>query len=388
MKIGINASFIRKLGTGIGQVSLNFIKELAKTNTSDTFFLYLEEPLKEKLDLPTNFKIRVFLPAWKRDDLIRKVWWEKFLLPTQAQKDKCEVFISLYQSPTILPENIFHMMIVHDIIPEIFPEYLNNQRKKIYQKLTNSAIKSANKIISVSKRTEKDLIQRMGIDPKKITVNYPDVDALYKKNVSEKKEREVLKKYNLSPGYILAGGGLEKRKNIEGIFRAYQKLLEKNKLLSFTSKLPILVVWGKLLPKLEPLVTDAEKLVKKLNLSQKVRLLDFVPQEDLPTLYKNALVFVYPSLYEGFGLPILEAMNLGTPVICSKGSSLPEVGEDGVLYCDPEDTDDIAMVIKNILVNKELKKTLSVKGKLQSEKFSWEKFSQKMLNISKNTNGI
>ncbi len=385
MKIGINASFLRKPATGIGQVSRNFLESLNRQKTPDIeFFLYLEEELPKDVNLGEKFKKKVFLPLWKRDDLIRKIWWEKFLLPKKAKEDNCDIFISLYQSPTKMPRSLKHIMMVHDIIPEIFPEYLNNQRKKIYNNLTISAIKLADKIISVSKRTEKDLIQKLKMDPAKITVNYPDVDSIYKNPVSQEKEREVLNNYNLSPGYILAGGGLEKRKNIEGLLQAYKKLLEKNKKEYFISQVPDLVIWGKLMPELEPLVTNAEKIIKKLNLTQKVKLLDFIPGEDLPSLYKNASVFVYPSFYEGFGLPVLEAMNMDTPVICSKNSSLPEVGEDGVLYCDPGNIDDISMVIKNVLINPELKKSLSLRGKIQSEKFSWESFSGKILNISKN----
>jgi len=109
--------------------------------------------------------------------------------------------------------------------------------------------------------------------------------------------------------------------------------------------------------------------------------LDFVPQENLPALYANAGMFVYPSKYEGFGIPVLEAMNQSTPVITSKTSSLPEVGGDSVLYCDPDDYKDIAMVIKNVLMNKNLRNTLSRRGKERAKNFSWNKFVKKFLNV-------
>ena len=121
--------------------------------------------------------------------------------------------------------------------------------------------------------------------------------------------------------------------------------------------------------------------MKELNLTQSVKLLDFVEQEDLPAIYKNALMFAYPSKYEGFGLPVLEAMNQGKPVITSKTSSLPEVGGDSVLYCDPEDVYDLAMVMKNVLINKELRETLSRRAKERVKNFSWDKFVEKVLNI-------
>ncbi|MDO8529298.1 MAG: glycosyltransferase family 1 protein, partial [bacterium] len=220
----------------------------------------------------------------------------------------------------------------------------------------------------------------LGIDPEKISVNYPDVDEIYKK-VGNADLRSLHKKYDLKPGYIYSGGGLEARKNIERLIKAYKFLLEKNKNENFIHEMPQLVISGKLMPELAPLVTDAEKLIKELNLTQRVKLFDFVPQEDLPALYGNALVFAYPSLYEGFGFPALEAMNAGTPVITSKNSSLPEVGRDAVLYCNPEDEKDIAMVIRNVILHKHLRDELRKRGKERAKFFSWEKFVEKMLDI-------
>ena len=382
MKIGINASFLRKPQTGIGQVTLNFLKTLAKKGgTNHEFILYLEEDLPKDINLPNNFKVRVFLPAWKRDDLIRKIWWEKCLLPKKIKEDDCEVFLSLYQCPTVLGGKIKHIMLVHDLIPKLFPEYLNNFRKKIYQKLTERAIKKADRIIAVSKRTEKDLIKCLGIDGEKIAVNYIDTDEIYKKEIAPEESSRVLKKYHLKPGYIMGGGGLEMRKNTEGVIRAYHYIWEQNKKEKFIDELPKLVIWGKLLPQLAPLVTDAEKLLKELNLTKQVRLLDAVPQKDLPALYKNCSVFIYPSFYEGFGLPVLEAMSQGKPVITAKTSSLPEVGLDSVLYCDPDDIREMAKMLKKVLLDRNLRETLSQKALARSKEFSWERFVQKTLNL-------
>ena len=394
MKIGIDASFLRKQNTGIGQVTTNFLKKLVQIVSAQTeildgreveFILYLEEDTDLKLP-PNNFasKVRfrkhVFLPPWKRDDLIRKIWWEKFLLPQKIKRDGCDVFLSLHQSTTILRYEE-HLMIVHDLIPRLFPEYLNNWRKKIYQRFSERAIKKAARIIAVSRRTEKDLIQHLGIAPSKITVAYIDVDEIFKQPVEADKNIAVLKKYGLKPGYIYNGGGLEVRKNTEGVMRAY-KILRDN----YASMLdiPPLVISGKMMPELAPLIADVEKLVEALDLKEHVKLLGFAQQEDLPALYANAAMFVFPSHYEGFGLPVLEAMNIGTPVITSRTSSLPEVGGDSVLYCKPDEIDDLAMVMRNVLKNENLRQTLSAKGKERAKKFSWEHFVKKVLNIIKN----
>ena len=379
--VGINASFLRKPNNGIGQVTFNFLRKLSELRTDDLeFILYLEEELPKKLSLPKNFQTKVFLPLWKRDDLIRKIWWEKYLLPNHARRDKCDVFISMYQCPTVIAEETRHLMIVHDIIPRIFPEYLDNLRKKRYQKLTEKAIKKAGKVIAISKRTEKDLIEHLGITGDKITLNYIDVDSIYKKRPVKDKIAKVLKKYKLKPGYILAGGGMEVRKNVEGVIRAYKLLLEKNKNHVYVDEMPILVIYGKLLPGLS-LALDAQNLVRELNLTKNVRFLGLTRQEDMPAVFSQSSMFVYPSHYEGFGLPPLEAMNQGIPTIISKKSSLPEVGGDGVLYCNCDDARDIAMVMRNILVNKELRTALSIRAKMQAKKFLWDKFTKKILNI-------
>jgi glycosyltransferase involved in cell wall biosynthesis len=380
MKIGINASFIRKPNTGIGQVTVNFLNELIKQKSKHTYILYLEEDLPSSFVLSENFETRVFLPLWKRDDLIRKIWWERYLLPKKIMLDECDKFFSLYQSTTILPKTIRHLMLVHDIIPRFFPEYLSNSRKKIYWELTEDAICEADKIIANSVRTEKDLIQNLRIDPTRISMQYLDVDEIYKKEISSEKELEVLKRYDLTPGYIYNGGGLELRKNTEAVILAYNFLLEKNKVEHFFPNFPKLVISGKLMPG-NSLAFDAERLIKKLNLTQQVKLLGFVPQEDLPVIYKNSALYIFPSYYEGFGLTILEAMNQGAPVITSKKSSLPEVGGDSVLYCDPYDFRDMAMVMKNALLNKDLREALRRRGLERAAKFSWEKFVMNFLNI-------
>jgi len=379
MRIGINASFVRKPNTGIGQVTVNFLKHLAGQKSEHKIFLYLEEDIEFKI--PSCFKKRIFLPWWQRDDLIRKVWWEKYLLPKKAAEDECDAFFSLYQCPTVFDKKIRHVMLVHDIIPKIFPEYLDNWRKKKYWNFTEHAIRQADKIVCVSKRTEKDLIEYLGINGKEIAVDYIDVDDIYKKNVLREKSEKVMKKYKLKPGYIYNGGGLEARKNVEGILQAYCHLLGINKKNLFTDHFPPLVISGKLMPQLAPLITDVGKLAKELNLDPYVKILDFVPQADLPALYRNCSMFVYPSFYEGFGLPVLEAMNQGKPVITSKKSSLPEVGGDAVLYTDPGDYKDIAMVMKNVMVNGHLRKILSERGKERAKKFSWDLFSEKIFNL-------
>lgn len=390
MKIGINASFLRKPNSGIGQVTAGFLQKLIDEEAKKTkqknnyeFIVYLEEALPEGFRLPKNFKTRVFLPIYRRDDLIRKIWWERFLLPKKIKVDRCDVFFSLYQSPTILSGKIRHLMLVHDIIPSLFPEYLDNLRKKIYQKLTELAIKKADRIMVVSNHTEKDLIRKLFILAEKISLNYISINEVYKKNASNKNCNAVLRKHKLDPGYIFAGGGMEKRKNIDGVIRAYRVLLEKNKKEAFVDILPELVIYGKELLNLT-LVINARSLIKELGLTKHIKLLGEISQKEMPALFKSALFFIYPSHYEGFGMPVLESMSQGTPVITAKNSSLLEVGLDSVLYCHSHDIVEIACIMKKVIINKSLRETLSKKGSARVKNFSWEKFIKKFYHIIEN----
>lgn len=373
MNIGINASFLRKPYTGIGQVTTHVLDEIVKksqTNKSmknHKFFVYCEDECD--IDLPRNFYKRSFLPRfYKRDDLFRKLLWEKFWLPRKSRKDKCDVLISLYQSATVIKYiDMQHIMLVHDIIPHIFPEYLNNIRKKMYWESVEKGIYSSNKIVTVSEHTKIDLETKLNIKGAKISVDPIAVDPIFQKNVTDKNVASVMKKYQLSKEYIYTGGGLEMRKDVGRTLRAYKLLREK------WSDTPDLVVSGKLMPELSPMITDVEKIVNDLEIAGNVHILGFVPQKDLPALYKGAKLFVFPSLYEGFGMPVLEAISVGTPVLTAKNSSLYEIGGDVVAYTEHED-ESVCDKMMELLQDDELLEKMSIEGKERSKQFSWDKF--------------
>ncbi len=374
MHIGINASFLRKPYTGIGQVTTHVLNEIAKKAKEDKsmknhkFFIYLEEDCD--IDLPKNFYKRTFLPRfYRRDDLFRKLLWEKMWLPRRAHRDGCDVLLSLYQSATVIKyTDMKHVMIVHDVIPHIFPEYLGNWRKKLYWEQVEKGMYSSNKIIAVSQHTKIDLQKKLNIKEAKIIVNKIAVDPIFQKEYREDDIKKVLQKYNLQKGYIYSGGGLEIRKNVESTIKAYKKLTQND------DKVPELVISGKLMPELSPMITDVEKLVGELGLKDKVKILGFVPQEDLPALYLGAKLFVFPSRYEGFGMPVLEAMNMGTPALTARNSSLEEVGGDAVAYVENGDVDELSEKLEQLLQDEKRLSQMSMEGRERAKEFSWEKF--------------
>ena len=401
-KIGINASFLRKPGTGIGQVTANFLQKLTEYHVSgityqgntkykiqDTrYILYTEEPIN--IDLPANFEVTSFLPKWwKRDDVPRKWLWERELAK-RAAADGCDVFLSLYQSSTSfesykLPATSYklkHVMVVHDVIPKLFPEYLGKMSQRLHWKAVEGGIRSADQIVAVSEATKQDLVKHLGLSEERIVVAYPDVSPRFREVISDETVDTVLKKYGLEQGYIYHGGGLEVRKNAKTLLEAYAmlqaKIQDTRYKIQKNADIPPLVISGKIFSKENKLATDVEGLVKELGLEEKVKLLGFVPEEDLLALYRGAVFFVYPSLYEGFGLPVLEAMCKGTPVLASNNSSLPEVGGEAVQYCDPHDTDSIVMGMERLLGDEALRERLVARSHAQIVQFSWDKFVEKI----------
>jgi glycosyltransferase involved in cell wall biosynthesis len=230
--------------------------------------------------------------------------------------------------------------------------------------------RKASKIIAISENTKKDIIDYFGIDEEKIRVIYLGVDRQFSPQ-PDMDEVGVLSKYNLPSGYILSVGTLEPRKNLIRLINAYKMVASSGE------PVPKLVIvggqgWGD---------EELGKVVRESGLIDLVILTGYVPDEDLPALYRNTTVFVYPSLYEGFGLPPLEAMACGTPVITSNVSSLPEVVGDAAILIDPYNTTEIAQAIASVLKDKELRERLRMNGLARSNLFSWDKTARETLKL-------
>jgi glycosyltransferase involved in cell wall biosynthesis len=391
MKIGINGSFGRKPDAGMGQVTVNFLKSLVeKADEKDEFYIYLEEDLPKDFELPKNFKKRVLKTFYKRDDLFRKFCWEKYFLPLMIGEDNCEVFFSLYQSPTIL-KNIPHIMLVHDTITKIFPWYLNNFRKKIYYKQVDKAIKKAQKIMTVSEHSKIDINRIYDIKKNKIVVNYIDCDPIFKQIVSKKESKKVFEKYKLEDSnYIFYIGGFDMRKNVNGLIRSYGMLWN-----SYENKkdCPDLVLAGKFNSHLVPLITDIKKEIEEVRKIYKIpenkfKELGFVKQADLPAIYRGAKTFCFPSLYEGFGLPVLEAFNCGCSVVTSRNSSLKELAnEKNAFIFDLESDKSLADKLREVLeVDEKIINKKTEQAKKFAKRFEWGKFTKKALEELKKLN--
>jgi len=269
-----------------------------------------------------------------------------FFTPPQIRTDliHCTIPVLPFWSK---PKGLKLVVTVHDIIPKLFPKAQTFRRNLYFKFIFPHVLAQADRIISVSQSTKKDLVKHYGIDESTINVTYLGSDLTYTKAT-------VPKKYNLPKDYILFVGTVEPRKNLRRVIEAYKKLNPKESLVIVGAK-----GWEK------------EDIYQ--NSSKKIIFTGYVDSEDLPKIYSNAKVFIYPSLYEGFGIPVLEAMNCRVPVITSHVSSLPEVAGDAAIYVDPYSINDMKDAMAALLKSKKLRDEFIKKGIQQSKKFSWKK---------------
>lgn len=256
-----------------------------------------------------------------------------------------------------------------DIIPISFPQDISWHYRQFY-KICIQGLKKADKILTVSNHTKKDLIKFLGIPESKISTAYWGINKIFKPT---KIPEHFYKKYNLHPDkkYLLSVGGLHiARKNLATLIKIMPLILKECPDLEL-----IIAGYNK-----EKSSTHLKDFIAKENLENKIHLLEKIPDQDLCYLYNTAEIFIFPSLYEGFGLPPVEAMACGTPVIASNNSSLPEaVGEAGILI-NPLSADEIIKAIKQIHTNKNLQNELREKGFKQRNKFSWSNYAENLHN--------
>lgn len=297
--------------------------------------------------------------------------WEHLYLPAIVNRGGFDVFHSPDHILPLLPVKCKKVITVHDLAFLKYPEMFSF-KKWAYKKFMNGlSLKRADIVIADSESTKKDLIEICGFDKERIKVVHLGVDESFVSVHDEKKNISIKAKYGLSMPFLLFVGTIEPRKNISGLLDAYSIACEKHGIKED------LVIVGKKGWLYEP-------IFKKINGSkyrQKIKVLENVISEDLPAIYSSAELFVYPSLYEGFGLPPLEAMACGTPVITSNVSSLPEVVGDAAIMIDPNNSDELADQISKVLNDKDLQKRLREKGFERAKLFSWDKSALETIKV-------
>lgn len=378
MKIGIIAGSIDNKATGIDNYSYNLIKNLALLTSSKDFEIIVIHTGDKILQEIVNsvkyttkisqyiMKIPNFPFDWQKR--FGKFLQKSLIIPTQSRKLDIihDVHLGVF---FFYPKQIKKILTIHDLVPIKFPQTHKIETILVYKYVLIGSLKQVNIIIANSYNTKQDITKYFKIPEEKIRVTYLGVDEDYKP-LPENEIEKIRQKHNLTYPFILYVGTLEARKNIPTLLKAFYKL--KNKGLSHK-----LVITGKKGWKYKNIF----KLTEQLNLQKDVVFTGYVPREDLPALYNAADLFVYPSIYEGFGLPPLEAMACGIPVITSSSSSLPEVVGNAGIMVSPYDVDGLAKAMYEVLTNEGLKEELRKRGLKRAKLFSWRKTAKETLKV-------
>lgn len=368
--------FRAHLGRGIGYYAQKLIKYLLDSDSVDTFSILWDG--NRGFHVPSGrgkikslaYRGGGFLPP--RYEILRNQMYLPRAL-SSAQADLVHLFCHEDSSLVVRGKLV---LTIHDTIPLALPELYRPYRNFIYRlkyDLVRRLIKRADRIIVVSESTKRDVSRFYSIPGEKIEVVYSGVDGIFRPVDDPSLLESVKRKYQIKGDFIFYAGGIDPRKNVKSLLKTFHRLQRSG----FTHL--SLVIGGEITNQREyPALIDQ---IKRLNLDQKVRLVGYIPEEDLVFMYNAAHLFLFPSLYEGFGLPLVEAMACGTPVITSNVSSMPEITADAAILVDPLNLDQIVASAQRVLSDPNLAISLREKGLKRARFFNWGKTAKVTLEV-------
>lgn len=366
IRIGVDVRDLQgSIITGIGRYLLDFLKIAPQLRPEWEFILFCNQNTSVGL-VSDNFKEVII-----RERLT--FWWDQIRLPLALIKEKIDLFLSPYYKGPFL-SHCKLVITIHDMTP-FLPFLPRPPRNRLYislQKyLSNLMAKRADLIITDSTNSKKDIIRLFKLPEEKIKIVYIGLEERFYPIKDNSILEKIRKVYGIAKNYILYIGNLKPHKNVSGLIKAYNMLpgyLKENYQLVIVAKR-------------DRNFKDLFNLCKGLKITDKVIFIDFVKDDDLPALYGSAIVFVFPSFYEGFGLPVLEAMACGAPVITSSVASLPEVTGNAAKLVNPYNIEEISRAIEELLVSLYLREDLAMKGLRQARNFSLDKMAKNILDL-------
>lgn len=374
MKIGMNALFFQFPASGSGQYLSHLLSNLARIDEKNEYLLFGPQPPGEGIAPPFPYQVAPVSSLAARNKNIQKLVWEQWTGPGAARHAGVDLLHVPYFAPPLFSRTPT-VVTIHDVIPFRLPAYLPDAKVKAYMQLMAWAAHSATRIITVSQHAKQDIIETLKLPAERIRVTYEAAGEEYQPVTDPSVLDAARARYGIGSRYIFYLGGLDQRKNVPGLVRAfallYRKLNDPN-LQLFISGDPD--------RQRGPLFPDPREVPVDPDIKEHI-MYRFVEEEDKPAIYSAARLFVSPSLYEGFGLPPLEAMACGTPVVCSNRSSLPEVVGDAAISVDPEDAVALAEAMYNVLTQESLQADLRTRSLKQAARFSWRKTAQETLAV-------
>ncbi len=368
MKIGINTLFFKYPASGSGQYLLHLLRALTEVDQENQYILLSPYPMPQKSGFLTRFQyLETPLPAFAAgNERLEKLIGEQFTAPSAARKAGVDLFHIPYFGPPFFPRRPV-VITIHDVIPLRLPDYHTRVTMKAYLQLIAHAAHNATLIITVSQHARQDMMEALKLPSERIRVINEAAGDEYQPITDAPRLAGMRTRYGLNERYILYLGGLDQRKNVPQLVRAFAHLYGQ----MHDPDLQLLIA-GNPDQQTGPLFPDPRPLASNLDMTDQI-IYRFIEEEDKPAVYSGASVFVFPSLYEGFGLTPLEAMSCGTPVICSNRTSLPEVVGDAAISLDPENLHEMVEAMHSVLTNSELRADLRARSLQRAALFSWRK---------------
>ena len=357
--------------TGLGNYSRGLIAQLCQQAPQNEYLLFAPEGNEGNERIQQFLKEAPLLRCLYAEGAKRyiKPLWRSWLVSKEINDRGVDIYHGLSGE---LPLNIGRypriksVVTIHDLIFESFPQFYHRIDRYIYTYKMKKACETADRVIAVSQCTKRDIMSLYGIPEEKIDVVYQGCDPAFTASASAETMQEVKARYNLEEGYILYVGTIEERKNALLAVKAMKEVKDRT-----------LVLAGRATPYSRQLWQAAEEM----GIRERIRMLHDVPFSLLPALYQMAAAFVYPSRYEGFGIPILEALNSNVPVVACTGSCLEEAGGPDSLYVHPDDVREMAQAVNSILENPDLRRMMTEKGLKWAERFSKEHHANGILQV-------
>ncbi len=365
MHIGIDSRLPYYERGGISQYTIQLILALSTVDRSNQYTVFQSRKDIKSCTPPgaTNFKpVRLWTPCHHSV--------ERYALGIEIMPRR----LDLFHSPDFIPPALGskkRLITIHDLNFLWFPEFISADSHRYYSGQIHWAVHAADQISADSNHTRQDLIERLNVPPEKVTTIHLAANPIFTNSYAADSINETLAKYNLPAGFILFVGTISPRKNVKTVIRAYERIVHEKAI-----DIPLVLVGSQ-----GYLYEELVGIVDELGLRDMVRHFTSVEDQELARFYSAAGVLVLPSYYEGFGLPPLEAMHCGCPVVVSNRASLPEVvGEAGIIL-DPEDIDGWAEAINRVLTDSTLRFELVQAGKNQARRFTWDKTAKATLRL-------
>jgi glycosyltransferase involved in cell wall biosynthesis len=362
MRVGIDARLVYYSQAGIGQYILHLVDGLARVDNENEYVLLQSRKDDTTILKEPNFRrVSLWTPSHHR--------LERFSLNVELMR----LGLDVLHSPDFIPPHrpsCKSVITVHDLAFLLYPHFLTKESARYYGHI-DQAVRWTDHIVAVSESTKRDTVQHLGVPEDKITVVYEAASPIFRPIDREEARAHVRNRHGVDAPFVLFVSTIEPRKNVPTLVRAMWQLLQ-----CYKEDVHLVLAGGK-----GWLFEDSFAAVEELELDDRVHFLGRVSSEDLLYLYNAAELLAHPAFYEGFGLPPLEAMACGLPVIVSNVASLPEVVGDAGLLIDPHDVDELTVAMWRVLNDAELYREMRVKGLRQAAQFSWERAARETLKI-------